>query len=255
MLVLRELKFPSSHSQSWLSPLIILVMSLQEKCRQFYRKLRYLSFFSVYPSIISFLPLSLRIFSFFDDVSVCFCPFIFFITLLEASDKWETQTGGFSDLMLYTDIFLRDSRSRAVRDRTPSPRGYVRWADLPGASKFRDRSRAKERLLPDDPSSGKCIPPSANASARGSASCSSRRPLLLQLRVMLAVPTLGECGCGRTLGGIRVLVRLLVVPPPYHREVGHLEGVGLLAAALQRACHTIAHVEVARWDIRCQVQL
>jgi len=71
-------------------------------------------------------------------------------------------------------------------------------------------------------------------------------PLLLQLRVMLAVPTLGERGCGRTLGGIRVLVRLLVVPPPYHREVGHLEGVGLLAAALQRARHTIAHVEIAR---------
>lgn len=72
---------------------------------------------------------------------------------------------------------------------------------------------------------------------------------------MLAVPTLGERGCGRTLGGIRVLVRLLVVSPPYHREVGHLEGVGLLAAALQRARHTVAHVEVARRDVRRQVQL
>lgn len=73
---------------------------------------------------------------------------------------------------------------------------------------------------------------------------------------MLAVPTLGERGCGRTLGvGIRVLVRLLVIPPPYHREVGHLEGVGLLAAALQRARHAVAHVEVARRDVRRQVQL
>jgi len=80
-------------------------------------------------------------------------------------------------------------------------------------------------------------------------------PLLPQLRVMLAIPTLGERGCGRTLGGIRVFVRLLIVPSPYHREVGHLEGVGLLAAALQCACHTVAHVEVARRDVRRQVQL
>lgn len=72
---------------------------------------------------------------------------------------------------------------------------------------------------------------------------------------MLAIPTLGERGCGRTLGGIRVLVRLFVVPPPYHRKVGHLEGVGLLAAALQRASHAVAHVEVARRDVRRQVQL
>lgn len=82
-----------------------------------------------------------------------------------------------------------------------------------------------------------------------------RRPLASQLCVMLAVPTLGKRGCGRTLGGIRVLVRLLVVPSPYHREVGHLERVGLLAAAFQRACHTVTHVEVARRDVRRQVQL
>lgn len=72
---------------------------------------------------------------------------------------------------------------------------------------------------------------------------------------MLAIPTLGERGCGRTLGGIRVLIRFLVVPSPYHREVGHLERVSLLAAALQRACHTVTHVEVARRDVRRQVQL
>lgn len=75
------------------------------------------------------------------------------------------------------------------------------------------------------------------------------------LRVVLAIPTLGERGCGRTLGGIRILVGLFVVSSPNHREVSHLEGVGLLAATLQRTRHTVTHVEVARRHVRRQVQL
>lgn len=143
--------------------------------------------------------------------------------------------------MSYTDISLRGSRSRAIRDRTSS-RSIEDTFVKPTCQELRDfvidlalRSdtltihRAQMRTR-------KCI----------SLLPAAPRP---QLRVMLAVPTLGERGCGRTLGGIRVLVCLLVVPPPYHREVGHLEGVGLLTAALQRTRHTVSHVEVARRDV------
>lgn len=72
---------------------------------------------------------------------------------------------------------------------------------------------------------------------------------------MFAVPTLGQRGCGRALGGIRVLVGLFVVSSTNHREVSHLKGVGLLAAALQRAGHAVTHVEVAGRHVRRQVQL
>lgn len=75
------------------------------------------------------------------------------------------------------------------------------------------------------------------------------------LRVVFAIPTLGQRGCGRTLGGIRVFVGLFVVSSTNHRKVSHLEGVGLLTATLQRASHTITHVEVARRHVRRQVQL
>lgn len=80
-------------------------------------------------------------------------------------------------------------------------------------------------------------------------------PILSLSRVVLAIPTLGQRGRGRTLGGVRILVGLFVVPPANHREVSHLEGVGLFTAALQRARHTVPHVEVARRNVRCQVQL
>lgn len=76
-----------------------------------------------------------------------------------------------------------------------------------------------------------------------------------RLRVVFAVPTLRKRGCGRTLGGIRIFVGLLVVPPSDHSEMGHLEGVRLLASAFQGTRHAVTHVEVARRNVRCQVQL
>ncbi|CAB0042627.1 unnamed protein product [Trichogramma brassicae] len=57
------------------------------------------------------------------------------------------------------------------------------------------------------------------------------------------------------LGRARVLVGFLVVAPPDHGEVRHLEGVGLLAATLEGAGHAVAHVEVARRDVGRQEQL
>lgn len=69
------------------------------------------------------------------------------------------QTGGFSGLM-YTDVSLRGSRSheRSAIGRLRASRITFVEPTLPGASGFRDRFRDKERLLPDDPSSGECTP-------------------------------------------------------------------------------------------------
>lgn len=47
----------------------------------------------------------------------------------------------------------------------------------------------------------------------------------------------------------------VVIAPAQHGEVGNLEGVGGAAAALQRARHHVAHVEVSLGDARRQVQL
>lgn len=158
---------------------------------------------------------------------------------------------------MFTQIFLLkvlDRKWLAIFDRDPSVISWRPFTDLLGVSGFpgiRDRSRAEERLLVSIHGAADVALPYGSASVP----FSSRRPLASQLCVMLAIPTLGERGCGRTLGGIRVLVRFLVVPSPYHRKVGHLERVSLLAAALQRACHTVTHVEVARRDVRRQVQL
>lgn len=137
--------------------------------------------------------------------------------------------------------FLRDSRRfrsrRTRRERVRAPTGCV--------ARSRTRERGIRRKITTRPVAG---------GGKGFFGEPRRDPFSL-LRVVLAIPTLGERGCGRTLGGVRILVGLLVVPSTDHREVSHLEGVGLLAATLQRTRHTVTHVEVARRNVRRQVQL
>lgn len=53
------------------------------------------------------------------------------------------------------------------------------------------------------------------------------------------------------LGILQMVV--LMVAPAEHREVGHLEAVGGTTAALQRACHGVAHVEVRLRHVGGQV--
>lgn len=75
------------------------------------------------------------------------------------------------------------------------------------------------------------------------------------LRVVLVIPTLGKCGWGRTLGGIWILIGFLVVAPSYNCKMRHLKCVGFFAAPFKCTCHAVAHVEVTRRDVRCQIQL
>lgn len=55
----------------------------------------------------------------------------------------------------------------------------------------------------------------------------------------------------QVLGVLEVVV--VVVTAAQHGEVGHLEGVGGAAAALQGARHRVPHVEVRLRHVRCQV--
>lgn len=75
------------------------------------------------------------------------------------------------------------------------------------------------------------------------------------LCVEFAIPTLWKCGSGRALGGIWILIGLLVIASSNYCEMGHLKRICFLTTSFQGPSHTVSHVKIAGWHVRCQVQL